>query len=90
MEAARAGVHGKGFAVVANEVRNLTEQGKKSAKHIQETISVILAQTHNLVNVVNNTNMVNYNQKNAVSQISSCFLNREYLGCFRANDCFDG
>lgn len=70
IEAARAGVHGRGFAVVANEVRNLAEQGKKSAKHIQETISGILEQTHNLVAVVDNTNEFNHTQKKAVSQVS--------------------
>ncbi|WP_239619268.1 methyl-accepting chemotaxis protein [Cohnella mopanensis] len=70
IEASRAGEQGRGFAVVANEVRNLASQARKSAKQIQETISVILSQTHSLVTVVSDTNAVNQTQKDAVSQVS--------------------
>jgi methyl-accepting chemotaxis protein len=84
IEASRAGEHGRGFAVVANEVRNLAEQSRRSAKQIQQTISVILSQTNNLVRVVDNTNSVNHTQKSAVSQVSQAMKQmNESLGNVR-------
>ncbi|HZG84804.1 methyl-accepting chemotaxis protein [Paenibacillus sp.] len=70
IEAARAGEHGRGFAVVANEIRQLSEQTKASAQHIQRTISSILTQTDELVSVVGRTNEVNRTQKEAVALVS--------------------
>ena len=44
IEAARAGEHGLGFAIVAEEVRNLSNESKKSSERIEIVISdVILA-----------------------------------------------
>jgi methyl-accepting chemotaxis protein len=42
IEAARAGEHGKGFAVVAEEVKNLAEQSKESAKDIGQMIDTMI------------------------------------------------
>lgn len=75
IEAARAGEHGRGFAVVANEVRSLAEQAKRSARNIQETLSVMQSQTRDLVTVVGDTNAVNQTQKQAVSQVSVAMRN---------------
>lgn len=39
IEAARAGEHGRGFAVVAEEIRNLSEDSRKSSGSIQDIIA---------------------------------------------------
>jgi len=69
IEAAGAGEQGRGFAVVANEIRQLSEQTKTSAQHIQRTVSSILSQTDDLVSVVVLTNEVNRTQKEAVALV---------------------
>lgn len=38
IEAARAGEHGKGFAVVADQIRNLSDDSRKSAESIKDII----------------------------------------------------
>ena len=43
IEAARAGEAGRGFAVVANEISSLADQSSKSAKQIEDVLSVLVA-----------------------------------------------
>ena len=54
IEAARAGEHGKGFAVVANEVKNLAEQSKESAKEIGGMIDSMLQGVEKAVSITDN------------------------------------
>lgn len=69
IEAARAGEHGKGFAVVADEVRKLAESSKEATTDIQKIILSILQDTHQLVEVMKQTNDISGNQKNAVESV---------------------
>nr|WP_110926258.1 methyl-accepting chemotaxis protein [Bacillus massiliglaciei] len=73
IEAARAGEHGKGFAVVADEVRTLAEESKKASLNIHNTITSILDDTNQLVNVMNDTNTISQNQKSAVTNVDDSF-----------------
>ena len=49
IEAARAGVQGRGFAVVASQIQKLAEQTNESARHIEEIISSLLADSERAV-----------------------------------------
>lgn len=58
IEAARAGEQGRGFAVVAAQIQKLAEQSDKSAKAIQDIISMLLKDSNQAVQtmeVVKNT-----------------------------------
>ena len=71
IEAARAGEHGKGFAVVADEVRSLAESSKEATVNIQNIIVSILEDTKQLVNVMNETNTISDEQKQAVDTVKN-------------------
>lgn len=70
IEAARAGEHGRGFAVVANEVRNLAEQSKESAEHIQNIIYSVIQDTAQAVTMMKETNTISEQQKDAVNNVT--------------------
>lgn len=53
IEAARAGENGKGFAVVANQIRNLSEQSKKSAEQIVTIVNNLLINSDTSVRTMN-------------------------------------
>ncbi|MDQ0215351.1 methyl-accepting chemotaxis protein [Oikeobacillus pervagus] len=71
IEAARAGEHGKGFAVVANEVRNLAEESKRAANDIHDMAKDMVVNTKELVEVMNETNTISIDQKDAVRMASA-------------------
>ncbi|KFD40208.1 hypothetical protein AT05_00100 [Schleiferia thermophila str. Yellowstone] len=71
IEAARAGEHGKGFSVVAQEIRNLSEQSKKSTIQVRQILDEIYKAVENIVEqiqlsiqkVKNSREQVSENQK---------------------------
>lgn len=73
IEAARAGEVGRGFAVVAKEVRNLSEQSKKSTEHVRETLTVIEDKSINTKMLVNQANDIFNAQDVVTSQAYEVF-----------------
>ena len=49
IEAARAGAQGRGFAVVAAQIQKLAEQTNESARHIEDIIASLLADSESAV-----------------------------------------
>lgn len=67
IEAARAGEHGKGFAVVAGEIRELAENSRKAANHIQNisenvisAVTSLAAQANRLLTFLDKQVMPDY------------------------------
>ncbi len=58
IEAARAGEQGRGFAVVANQIQKLAEQSNKSAQQIDQIISVLIADSSQAVNIMNDVKVI--------------------------------
>ncbi|MCE1201491.1 MAG: methyl-accepting chemotaxis protein [Bacteroidia bacterium] len=52
IEAARAGEHGRGFSVVAQEIRNLSEQSKKSTIQVRQILNDIQKSVENSVSLI--------------------------------------
>lgn len=73
IEAARAGEQGKGFAVVAEEIRNLAEQSAKSAKIINEVVSVLIEDANTAVNKMEEAKVISEAQETSVRQTKESF-----------------
>ncbi len=75
IEAAKAGDVGRGFGVIAKEVRKLAQQCKDSTTNVKDTLDSITAQTNNTVELVEKSNLIFEEQKNATSDTSKGFRN---------------
>ena len=73
IEAARAGEQGAGFSVVAAEVHKLAAQSAMASKQIGETITAIERDTAVTLELTNQTEQVNLNQGQIVSETNEAF-----------------
>lgn len=73
IEAARAGEQGKGFAVVAAEIQKLAEQSNDSAKHIEEIIAELIADSEKAVETMHDVKEIIHTQSDHVEQTDVAF-----------------
>ncbi len=78
IEAARAGEAGRGFSVVADEIRNLSDDSKKTVEKIQEISNVIITSVNKLAE--SSSKLLNYISKDVMEDYDK-FVNtsKEYL-----------
>lgn len=73
IEAARAGEEGKGFSVVASEIKKLADQSWKSSESISDILKVVVGDTQNAVNSIENTNAIVNNNVQSIKNTAGSF-----------------
>lgn len=73
IEAARAGEQGKGFAVVASEIQKLAEQSDDSAKQIENIITLLIADSNEAVETMNEVMHIMDEQNRNINKIKVQF-----------------
>jgi len=75
IESARAGEFGRGFAVIANEIRNLSDQSKRSVEDIKNIVSDFQKETNDTMKIAHSAEAVLLLQENAVTDTTRSYLN---------------
>ncbi len=73
IEAARAGEQGSGFAVVAGQIKKLAEQSNDSAKYIDSVIDVLLQESSEAVQIMDDVKEIMKLQSERLADTKSCF-----------------
>ncbi len=73
IEAARAGEQGRGFAVVAGQIKKLAEQSNDSAKYIDSVIDVLLQESSEAVQIMDDVKEIMKLQSERLADTKSCF-----------------
>lgn len=73
IEAARAGEQGRGFAVVAAQIQQLADQSNESAKHIEEIIAFLIADSGKAVKTMEVVKDIMDKQNENVQQTDARF-----------------
>ncbi len=73
IEAARAGEQGSGFAVVAGQIKKLAEQSNDSAKYIESVIDVLLQESSEAVQIMDDVKEIMKLQSERLADTKSCF-----------------
>lgn len=73
IEAARAGEQGRGFAVVASQIQKLAEQSNDSARQIDEIITLLIADSNEAVDTMNEVMQIMDEQNRNIHRIQTQF-----------------
>lgn len=73
IEAARAGEQGSGFAVVAGQIKKLAEQSNDSAQYIDSVIDVLLQESSEAVQIMNEVRNIMKLQNERLADTEKCF-----------------
>lgn len=73
IEAARAGEQGRGFAVVAGQIQKLAEQSNESARQIAEIISILIANSDQSVETMEEVKRVMQKQNEYIMNTEKAF-----------------
>lgn len=73
IEAARAGEQGSGFAVVAGQIKKLAEQSNDSAKYIDSVIDILLKESSEAVQIMNDVKEIMKTQSERLGDTENCF-----------------
>ena len=85
IEAARAGDAGRGFGVVATEIRNLSENSRKTADKIAELTKNIQDSTDKTIETSNSTLDTTQQQSAAIQEVTANLTEVSYLAAHLNN-----